>query len=158
MKTTITSGGSGALAILGGGEGNNQTNVNTNENRITLVVDNTRFVVDRSLFIAHPNTMLGRMFSSGAEFTHPNERGEYEVAEGITAPIFRTILDFYRHGVIRCSADIPVQDLREACDYLLIPFSEQTIHCQNLSKLVFCIQWRPNQYNHCKVSCGYLLR
>lgn len=28
--------------------------------KITLVVDDTRFVVERSLFIAHPNTMLGR--------------------------------------------------------------------------------------------------
>lgn len=35
------------------------------EDRITLVVDNTRFVVDPAQFTAHPNTMLGRMFSSG---------------------------------------------------------------------------------------------
>lgn len=28
--------------------------------KLTLVVDETRFVVERSLFIAHPNTMLGR--------------------------------------------------------------------------------------------------
>lgn len=28
--------------------------------RITLVVDETRFVVDADLFRAHPNTMLGR--------------------------------------------------------------------------------------------------
>lgn len=34
------------------------------EDRITLVVDNTRFVVDPAQFTAHPNTMLGRMFSS----------------------------------------------------------------------------------------------
>ena len=27
---------------------------------ITLVVDNTRFVVDREMFRAHPDTMLGR--------------------------------------------------------------------------------------------------
>lgn len=35
------------------------------DDRITLVVDNTRFVVDPAHFTAHPNTMLGRMFSSG---------------------------------------------------------------------------------------------
>lgn len=35
------------------------------DDRITLVVDNTRFVVDPAQFTAHPNTMLGRMFSSG---------------------------------------------------------------------------------------------
>lgn len=30
------------------------------EDRLTLVVDNTRFVVDPSIFTQHPNTMLGR--------------------------------------------------------------------------------------------------
>lgn len=38
------------------------------DDRITLVVDNTRFVVDPAQFTAHPNTMLGRMFSSGKFF------------------------------------------------------------------------------------------
>lgn len=28
--------------------------------RVTLIVDNTRFVVDPSFFTAQPNTMLGR--------------------------------------------------------------------------------------------------
>ena len=28
--------------------------------RVTLIVDNTRFVVDPTLFVAQPNTMLGR--------------------------------------------------------------------------------------------------
>ena len=45
----------------------------TNEEKITLVVDNTRFVVSPSLFTAKPDTMLGRMFTSGFDF-HPNER------------------------------------------------------------------------------------
>uniref|UniRef100_D6RDQ7 BTB domain containing 10 n=1 Tax=Mus musculus TaxID=10090 RepID=D6RDQ7_MOUSE len=39
-------------------------NVRTSE-RVTLIVDNTRFVVDPSIFTAQPNTMLGRMFGSG---------------------------------------------------------------------------------------------
>lgn len=34
-------------------------NLRTSE-RVTLIVDNTRFVVDPSIFIAQPNTMLGR--------------------------------------------------------------------------------------------------
>lgn len=29
--------------------------------RVTLIVDNTRFVVDPSIFTAQPNTMLGRL-------------------------------------------------------------------------------------------------
>lgn len=37
-------------------------NVRTSE-RVTLIVDNTRFVVDPSIFTAQPNTMLGRFVS-----------------------------------------------------------------------------------------------
>ncbi|EPQ16642.1 BTB/POZ domain-containing protein 10 [Myotis brandtii] len=68
-------------------------NIRTSE-RVTLIVDNTRFVVDPSIFTAQPNTMLGRMFGSGREhnFTRPNEKGEYEVAEGIGSTVFRAIL------------------------------------------------------------------
>lgn len=96
---------------------------------------NFRFVVDPALFTAHPNTMLGRMFSSGIEFAQPNERGEYEVAEGISSMVFRAILEYYKGGVIRCPPTVTVQELREACDYLLVPFDASTVKCQNLSKL-----------------------
>ncbi|KAJ0170339.1 hypothetical protein K1T71_014267 [Dendrolimus kikuchii] len=108
----------------------------TGEERITIVVDNTRFVVDPAQFTAHPNTMLGRMFSSGIDFTHPNERGEYEVAEGISATVFRAILEYYRGGTIRCPPTVSVQELREACDYLLVPFDADTVRCQNLRGLL----------------------
>ncbi|XP_046584369.1 BTB/POZ domain-containing protein 10-like [Haliotis rubra] len=66
----------------------------TKGERLTLVVDETRFVIDPELFRARPETMLGRMFTSSLEnkFTRPNERGEYEVAEGISATVFRAIL------------------------------------------------------------------
>ena len=90
--------------------------------------------MDPALFTAHPNTMLGRMFSSGIEFAQPNERGEYEVAEGISAMVFRAILEYYKGGVIRCPPTVTVQELREACDYLLVPFDASTVKCQNLSK------------------------
>ncbi|XP_062542842.1 BTB/POZ domain-containing protein 10 [Armigeres subalbatus] len=106
------------------------------EDRITLVVDNTTFSINPSLFTAHPNTMLGRMFSSGMDFTHPNDRGEYEVADGISHTVFRAILEYYRNGVIRCPPTVSVQELREACDYLLIPFTAETIRCQNLRGLL----------------------
>nr|WOE90271.1 BTB/POZ domain-containing protein 10-like protein [Scolopendra mutilans] len=111
------------------------TNSSSND-RITLVVDNTRFIVDPAIFIAHPNTMLGRMFSSSLEnnFTRPNDRGEYDVAEGISATVFRAILEYYKLGMIRCPPSVSVPELREACDYLLIPFDAQTIKCQNLRK------------------------
>jgi len=106
------------------------------EERLTLVVDNTRFVVDPNLFIGHPNTMLGRMFTSGMEWARPNERGEYDVADGISATIFRAVLDFYRSGFIHCPPSVSVQELREACDYLLLPFDAHTVKCKNLRGLL----------------------
>jgi hypothetical protein len=62
--------------------------------KVTLLVDGTRFVVNPQIFTAHPDTMLGRMFGPGREynFTRPNEKGEYEIAEGISATVFRTVL------------------------------------------------------------------
>ena len=42
--------------------------------------------------------------------------------------------DYYKHGIVRCPPSITVPELREACDYLLIPFDASTIKCQNLSK------------------------
>ena len=73
------------------------SNNETISERITLIVDDTRFVVDPSTFAAHPDTMLGRMFGPGASsgassITRPNEKGEYEVAEGISANVFGAIL------------------------------------------------------------------
>ncbi|XP_039502857.1 BTB/POZ domain-containing protein 10a isoform X2 [Pimephales promelas] len=106
--------------------------------RVTLIVDNTRFVVDPSIFTAQPNTMLGRMFGSGREhnFTRPNEKGEYEVAEGISSTMFRAILDYYKSGIIRCPDGISIPELREACDYLCIAFDYSTIKCRDLSALM----------------------
>lgn len=111
--------------------------VRTSE-RVTLIVDNTRFVVDPSIFTAQPNTMLGRMFGSGREhnFTRPNEKGEYEVAEGIGSTVFRAILDYYKTGIIRCPDGISIPELREACDYLCISFEYSTIKCRDLSALM----------------------
>lgn len=69
------------------------TSTTTTTDRVTLVVDETRFVIDPQSFRAHPNTMLGRMFSSSWETSLvPNERGEYEIANGISATIFRALL------------------------------------------------------------------
>ncbi|XP_039767395.1 BTB/POZ domain-containing protein 10 isoform X2 [Ornithorhynchus anatinus] len=111
--------------------------VRTSE-RVTLIVDNTRFVVDPSIFTAQPNTMLGRMFGSGREhnFTRPNEKGEFEVAEGISSTVFRAILDYYKSGIIRCPDGISIPELREACDYLCISFEYSTIKCRDLSALM----------------------
>ncbi|XP_068580010.1 BTB/POZ domain-containing protein 10a isoform X1 [Cebidichthys violaceus] len=106
--------------------------------RITLIVDNTRFVVDPAIFTAQPNTMLGRMFGSGWDnnFTRPNEKGEFEVADGISSTVFRAILDYYKSGIIRCPDGVSIPELREACDYLCISFNYSTIKCRDLSALM----------------------
>jgi BTB/POZ domain-containing protein 10 len=106
--------------------------------RITLVVDDTRFVVEPDVFRQYPDTMLGRMFSSSLDnnFTRPNERGEFTVADGISATVFRAILDYYKTGTIHCPPSVSIQELKEACDYLLIPFDASIIKCQNLRSLL----------------------
>ncbi|KAM4553185.1 BTB/POZ domain-containing protein 10-like isoform 1-T1 [Fundulus diaphanus] len=106
--------------------------------RVTLIVDNTRFVVDPTIFTAQPNTMLGRMFGSCRDnnFTRPNEKGEFEVADGISSTVFRAILDYYKSGIIRCPDGVSIPELREACDYLCISFNYSTIKCRDLSALM----------------------
>ncbi|XP_078098526.1 BTB/POZ domain-containing protein KCTD20-like isoform X2 [Mustelus asterias] len=106
--------------------------------RVVLIVDNTRFVVDPVIFAAHPDTMLGRMFTSSREYnvTQLNSKGEYEIAEGVTSTVFRAILDYYTTGVIQCPDGIPIQELRDACDYLCISFNHNTIRCRDLSALL----------------------
>ncbi|CAG0889409.1 unnamed protein product [Darwinula stevensoni] len=76
------------------------------------------------------------MFSSGLEWAKRNERGEYEVAEGLSATLFCAVLDYYKTGAIRCPPSVSVAELREACDYLLLPFDADTIKCQNLRGLL----------------------
>lgn len=76
------------------------------------------------------------MFSSGIEWQIPNDRGEYEVADGLSSTVFRAILDYYKCGYIKCPSGVSVQELREACDYLMVPFDAQTIRCQNLRGLL----------------------
>lgn len=78
------------------------------------------------------------MFGSNRDtsLVHANDRGEYEVADGISAPCFRALLDYYRTGVIMCPPTVSILEMREACDYLLIPFNAQTIKADNLRGLL----------------------
>ncbi|XP_069797477.1 BTB/POZ domain-containing protein KCTD20-like isoform X2 [Narcine bancroftii] len=106
--------------------------------RVVLIVDHTRFVVDPVIFAAHPDTMLGRIFTSARDHNvmQPNEKGEYEIAEGITSTVFRAILDYYTTGIIQCPDGIAIQELRDACEYLCINFNHNTIRCRDLSALL----------------------
>ena len=50
-------------------------------------------------------------------------------------PSFPPLQDYYKIGVVTCPSSESIQELREACDYLMIPFSEKTVRSQNLCKL-----------------------
>jgi BTB/POZ domain-containing protein 10 len=127
---------SGEMVFVYGNAEEGPGNGKTSE-RVTLIVDNTRSVVDLSIFTAQPNTMLGRMVGSGQKhnFTCPNEKGEYEVAEGIGSTVFRAILDYYKRGIIPCPNGISIPELRDTCDYLCISFEYSRIKCRDLCAL-----------------------
>lgn len=65
-----------------------------NKERITLIVDETPFMVDAKLFANHHNTLLGRMFANKNFELKTNSRGEYDIGRGtcLTSSIFRIIL------------------------------------------------------------------
>ena len=63
-------------------------------------------------------------------------RGEFEVADGVSASVFNSVLDFYHTGVINCPPHVSVAEMREACDYFLLPFTASTVKCQNLRGLL----------------------
>uniref|UniRef100_A0A183J1N9 BTB_3 domain-containing protein n=1 Tax=Soboliphyme baturini TaxID=241478 RepID=A0A183J1N9_9BILA len=44
--------------------------------------------------------------------------------------------DYYYHGVIHCPPSVSIPELREACDYLLIPFNAETIKSTDLRSLM----------------------
>uniref|UniRef100_A0A914Y026 BTB domain-containing protein n=1 Tax=Panagrolaimus superbus TaxID=310955 RepID=A0A914Y026_9BILA len=114
-----------------------------NGEHVVLLVENTRFIVDPALLTAKPDTMLGRMFqvkirasTGGIDIVRPNEDNEYEVAEGMSAEYFRSILEYYHHGSMRIPSSLSVAELREACDYLMIPFNALTVKCHDLRGLL----------------------
>ncbi|CAH8612054.1 unnamed protein product [Schistosoma margrebowiei] len=152
---------------------------NSRRRRVSLLVDGVRFLIDAELLQAHPNTMLGRMFSSqfletkylydnlnntnypqstSMESSSPSDSKsqttthssssstttihhnfqthppDISIAQDstISAQVFRTILDYYLIGCMSCPPGVSVQELKEACDYFLIPFNQQTVRCENL--------------------------
>ncbi|CAK5053232.1 unnamed protein product [Meloidogyne enterolobii] len=127
---------------------------------VVLVVENSRFIVNPARLIAKSDTMLGRMFAMRArnagasnvsvmsnngchdvvngilDLVRPNDQNEYDVAEGISAPCFRVIMDYYHRGIMNCPPNVSVSELREACDYLMVPFNVNTVKCQDLRSLL----------------------
>ncbi|VDQ14305.1 unnamed protein product [Trichobilharzia regenti] len=106
-----------------------------NRRRVSLLVDGVRFLIDLDLLQAHPNTMLGRMFNSQfleTKYLYDYQSGPVCGTGGGGSSIFRTLLDYYLIGRMSCPPGVSVQELKEACDYFLIPFNQQTVHCENL--------------------------
>jgi hypothetical protein len=66
----------------------------SNKDRVTLIVDETPFVVDAKIFASHQNTLLGRMFSNKNFEMKPNGRGEFDIGRGtcLTSSVFRLVL------------------------------------------------------------------
>ncbi|KAL7667996.1 hypothetical protein ACOME3_008717 [Neoechinorhynchus agilis] len=100
----------------------------------TLMVNDTRFVVHPALFQAYPHTMLGRMFSSSWRKTI--KEGEVEIAKDISSETFKVILDYYKTGLLKCPMNVSIAELKETCDYFLIPFSVDNVKCHDLSGLL----------------------
>ena len=51
---------------------------------------------------------------------------------GVAANVFRVILDYYLVGKMTCPPDVSVKQLKQACEYFLIPFNHETVSCSNL--------------------------
>lgn len=48
--------------------------------------------------------------------------------------MYYILKDYYKSGVITIPASESIQEVKEACDYMMIPFNEKTIRTSNLSK------------------------
>ncbi|KAM8977178.1 BTB/POZ domain-containing protein KCTD20-like, partial [Pelodytes ibericus] len=129
------------------------SNCNQTGEQVILVVDDIPFNVNPQIFAVYPDTLLGRMFGNGRKYniTRPNEKGEFEIAEGIRSQVFCAVLDYYKNGFIQCPDHVSIPELREACDYLCINFDCNTIRCHDLSALLHEISndGAYSQFGHC---------
>ncbi|XP_065176296.1 BTB/POZ domain-containing protein 10-like [Sycon ciliatum] len=111
---------------------------NPGPEKITFLVENSRVTVEASLLASRPDTMLGKMFSLSCvegRLTRPNDDGDYTL-KGVSLDVFRCILEYYKSGVMYCPPHVHIRDLREACDYLLLPFNERTVRCSDFCALL----------------------
>jgi len=118
---------------------------------VSLVVGGRRFVCEAAAFAKHPDTFLGRMFgdTSSSSSTSssagpssleavPDEKGDYiiDYDGNFTAPCFKAIIDFYKRGQIRCPANVSITELKEACDFFLVPFNHDSVKTENVGLLL----------------------
>ncbi|OQV23777.1 BTB/POZ domain-containing protein KCTD20 [Hypsibius exemplaris] len=91
--------------------------------------------VNRESVACHPETMLGKMVTFPT-IVPQTDRGEFVINSDFSADLFRVALDFFRFGHITCPPDVQLADLRELCDYLLIPFTAASIKSFDLRALL----------------------
>lgn len=70
---------------------------------------------------------------------HLNERGEYEIADGIFHTVFRVILEY---EIIQCPLTVSVQEDRKACDYLLFPFPARRFGVHSIEFIVSLLNYQ----------------
>ena len=100
---------------------------------VVLLVDDVRFLLQRQTLLSHPETMLGGMFGENmGRFTKENEAGEFKI-DSVTPAVFKAILGYYLTGEITVPYDTNMYEIKEACDFFLIPFNTDTILSENLS-------------------------
>ena len=109
------------------------TRLKSQKENVVLLVDNVRFLLKRKTLLNHPETMLGGMFGENMErFTKENKDGEFKI-DSVSPEIFRAILGYYVSGEIKVPYDLNMYEIKEACDFFLIPFNTNTIVSENLS-------------------------
>lgn len=100
---------------------------------VVLLVDDVRFLIQRQTLLNHPETMLGGMFGENMNrFTKENDAGEYKI-DSVTPLVFKAILGYYTCNEITVPYDTNMYEIKEACDFFLIPFNTSTILSENLS-------------------------
>lgn len=62
----------------------------------------------------------------------PNLKASYINGKKLKSVLPFFSQDYYKNGVIYCGPNINICELREACDYLLLPFDANTVKCHNL--------------------------
>lgn len=102
---------------------------------LKLGVGDKIFEIEKSSVINYPDTMLGRMFTSSSDLAKSNENGVYQITWDYDSTLFESLLDYYRHGNFALPANCGILHLKEACDYLLIPFTSKTVN--NVDRFCF---------------------
>eukprot|EP00730_Choanoeca_flexa_P016342 TRINITY_DN7694_c0_g1_i3.p1 TRINITY_DN7694_c0_g1~~TRINITY_DN7694_c0_g1_i3.p1 ORF type:complete len:437 (+),score=68.85 TRINITY_DN7694_c0_g1_i3:105-1415(+) len=113
-----------------------RTPIRRASDEISLLVNGRRFIVKPKMFEQHPDTMLGRMFGSGRHLIQPNENGDYIIDQEISPEAFAAVLDYYRHGRIKCPPTVAVSELRDACDFFQLEFSTARVQCEDVAKFL----------------------